>query len=59
MEIYSTLSSIFTALSFLLFVGIVGWAWSSRRRGAFARAANAPFALPDETADGTGDGATR
>ena len=50
MEIYSTLSSVFTVVSFLLFVGIVGWAWSARRREAFAEAANAPFALPDEAA---------
>jgi len=48
MELYTTLSSIFTVLSFLLFLGIIGWAWSSRRRAEFAAAANAPFALPDE-----------
>ena len=48
MELYSTLSSIFTVVSFVLFIGIVWWAWSGRRRAAFAEAANAPFALPDE-----------
>jgi cytochrome c oxidase cbb3-type subunit 4 len=48
MEIYTTLSSVFTVLSFLLFLGIVWWAWSGRRRAEFAAAANAPFALPDE-----------
>jgi cytochrome c oxidase cbb3-type subunit 4 len=48
MELYSTLSSIFTVVSFVLFIGIVWWAWSGRRRVAFAEAANAPFALPDE-----------
>jgi cytochrome c oxidase cbb3-type subunit 4 len=48
MELYTTLSSIFTVLSFLLFLGIVAWAWSSRRRAEFAAAENAPFALPDE-----------
>jgi len=48
MELYSTLSSIFTVLSFALFIGIVWWAWSGRRRAEFAAAANAPFALPDE-----------
>jgi cytochrome c oxidase cbb3-type subunit 4 len=47
---YATLASVFTVLSLLLFLGIVGWAWSGRRREAFARAANAPFALPDEAA---------
>ena len=50
MELYSTLSSAFTVISFLVFIGIVQWAWSSRRHDAFAEAANAPFALPDEMA---------
>ena len=48
MELYATLSSLFTVVSFVIFIGIVGWAWSSRRREAFDRAANEPFALPDE-----------
>ena len=62
MELYSALSSIFTVVSFLLFIGIVQWAWSSRRRDAFADAANAPFALPEETlssANAADEGATR
>jgi cytochrome c oxidase cbb3-type subunit 4 len=49
MELYTTLSSIFTVLSFVLFIGIVAWAWSGRRRAEFAAAANEPFALPDES----------
>jgi cytochrome c oxidase cbb3-type subunit 4 len=49
MELYTTLSSAFTVISFLTFIGIVQWAWSSRRRDAFAAAAAMPFALPDET----------
>ena len=48
MELYSMLSSATTLVSFVLFVGIVGWAWSARRREAFRDAADAPFALPDE-----------
>ena len=48
MELYALLSSVITAVSFALFIGIVLWAWSARRREAFANAANAPFALPDE-----------
>jgi cytochrome c oxidase cbb3-type subunit 4 len=48
METYAMLSSVITTLSFVLFIGIVAWAWSGRRRDAFARAANAPFALPDD-----------
>ena len=48
MELYSTLSSVFTVVSFLLFVGIVHWAWSSRRRDQFHAASHAPFALPED-----------
>jgi cytochrome c oxidase cbb3-type subunit 4 len=48
MELYAALSSAITVVSFLLFVGIVLWAWSGRRRDAFARAAQTPFALPDD-----------
>ena len=48
METYSTFSSIFTVLSFVVFLGIVLWAWSSRRKPAFDAAAIEPFALPDE-----------
>lgn len=48
MELYSTLASAFTVLSFLVFIGIVGWAWSGRRRAAFAAAAAEPFALPED-----------
>ncbi|HUH95640.1 MAG TPA: CcoQ/FixQ family Cbb3-type cytochrome c oxidase assembly chaperone [Casimicrobiaceae bacterium] len=48
MELYSTLASLFTVLSLFVFIGIVRWAWSGRRRAAFAAAAAEPFALPDE-----------
>jgi cytochrome c oxidase cbb3-type subunit 4 len=48
MQIYSTLASIFTVISFFIFVGIVCWAWSARRKPAFDAAAVEPFALPDE-----------
>jgi cytochrome c oxidase cbb3-type subunit IV len=48
MEAYSTLASVFTVLSFLVFAGIVFWAYSARRKGSFDEAANEPFALPDE-----------
>jgi cytochrome c oxidase cbb3-type subunit 4 len=48
-ELFVALSSGYTVASFLTFVGICAWAYSRRRREAFARAANAPFALPDET----------
>lgn len=48
MAIYSTLASVFTVISFVLFIGIVLWAYSSHRKKAFEAAANAPFALPDD-----------
>ncbi len=53
MELYSTLSSLFTVISFLVFLGIVAWAYGRRRQAAFAEAANEPFALPDELGNGT------
>ena len=37
-----------TVASFATFIGIVAWAVSRKRRPAFATAATAPFALPDE-----------
>lgn len=37
------LRSIMTLVSFLTFVGIVLWAWSSRRKTAFEEAANLVF----------------
>ncbi|HJV82812.1 cbb3-type cytochrome c oxidase subunit 3 [Noviherbaspirillum sp.] len=36
--------SLFTVLSFLTFIGIVLWAYSSRRGADFEAAANLPFA---------------
>jgi cytochrome c oxidase cbb3-type subunit IV len=59
MNIYSILASATTVLSFLAFLGIVAWAYSRRRRAAFEEAANAPFALPDETGASLGNGAER
>ena len=50
MEFYSTLASALTVVSFVVFVGIVWWACSAHRKGAFDRAAHEPFALPDEVA---------
>jgi len=37
------LSGIFTALLLLAFIGIVAWAWSSRRREQFDAAARLPL----------------
>jgi cytochrome c oxidase cbb3-type subunit 4 len=52
MNIFTFLGSAATVLSFVAFIGIVMWAYSRRRRPAFDEAANAPFALPDETIAG-------
>ena len=48
MQIYSILASVTTVVSFLVFIGIVLWAFSARRKAAFDEAALAPFALDDE-----------
>ena len=52
MNVFAFLSSAATVLSFAVFIGIVAWAYSKRRRPAFDEAANAPFALADETTAG-------
>jgi len=38
------LRTLITAISFVVFVGIVFWAYSSRQRSRFEEAANLPFA---------------
>lgn len=48
MEAYSILASTMTVVSFVVFLCIVLWAWSGRRKTAFDEAALAPFALDDE-----------
>jgi len=52
MNLYTSISVAATVLSFVVFIGIVIWAYSKRRRTAFDEAANAPFALPDESVAG-------
>jgi cytochrome c oxidase cbb3-type subunit IV len=37
------LRSAITLLSFAIFIGLVAWAWSARRRQAFDKAAQLPF----------------
>lgn len=37
------LRSAFTLVAFVSFVGIVVWAWSTRRKGAFEAAARIPL----------------
>ena len=55
MTVYTILGTATTVLAFVAFLGIVAWAWGSGRRQAFEEAANAPFALPDETVESAGD----
>jgi len=52
---YAIVGSISTVVMFVTFLGIVVWAFSSRRKAAFDAAAREPFALPDEAA-GAGSG---
>ena len=42
-ELFGKLSGIMTAVLMLVFIGIVVWAWSSRRRRAFDAAARLPL----------------
>lgn len=53
MSLFTFLGSATTVLAFVVFIGIVFWAYSGRRREAFDEAANAPFALPDDVYDGS------
>lgn len=43
----NTLRSIVTLISFLVFIGIVLWAWSGKNRARFQEAAMLPFADDD------------
>jgi cytochrome c oxidase cbb3-type subunit 4 len=38
-----TISGIVTAVLILLFLGVVGWAWSTRRRATYEAAARLPL----------------
>ena len=43
MDLVNAFRSLVTVLLFLLFLGIVAWAYSSRNRSAFDEAAALPF----------------
>jgi cytochrome c oxidase cbb3-type subunit 4 len=45
----NTLRTAVTVLSFVAFIGIVGWAWSRRNRAAFDEAAQLPFLDDDRS----------
>ena len=57
MELYSTLASAVTVITFVIFIAIVFWAYGGARKEAFAAAANEPFALADEGVDEARPGA--
>jgi cytochrome c oxidase cbb3-type subunit 4 len=42
-ELFGILSGVFTALLIVLFIGLVAWAWSSRRRAEFDATARLPL----------------
>ncbi len=42
-NLLGTLSGAFTAVLILLFVGLVAWAWSSKRRASFDASARLPL----------------
>ena len=46
---FTLIQSIWTIVVMVVFVGIVIWAWSSKRKERFDEAANIPFAEDDMT----------
>jgi cytochrome c oxidase cbb3-type subunit 4 len=49
----SLIQSVWTLVVLVLFVGIVIWAWSSKRKQEFDEAANIPFHEDDTSAEKT------
>jgi cytochrome c oxidase cbb3-type subunit 4 len=43
----NTLRAIVTVITFVVFIGIVAWAWSRRNQAAFEEAAQLPFRQDD------------
>jgi cytochrome c oxidase cbb3-type subunit 4 len=48
---YSLVQSIWTLVVLVLFVGIVLWAWSGKRKKDFDEAANIPFTEDEKPTD--------
>jgi cytochrome c oxidase cbb3-type subunit 4 len=48
---YSLIQSIWTVVVLVLFVGIVIWAWSGKRKHRFDEAAHIPFDEEDSVPD--------
>ncbi|MBL8525369.1 MAG: cbb3-type cytochrome c oxidase subunit 3 [Betaproteobacteria bacterium] len=49
------LRTVITTLSFIVFTGIVWWAWSGRQKARFEEASQLPFADDDLPAPRDGD----
>jgi cytochrome c oxidase cbb3-type subunit 4 len=49
----SIVQSVWTLVVLVLFVGIVIWAWSGKRKQEFDEAANIPFHEDDKSAEKT------
>jgi cytochrome c oxidase cbb3-type subunit IV len=47
-DITPYLSAFSTVIGLVFFIGIVWWAWSSKRQAANEESAELPFDLPDE-----------
>jgi cytochrome c oxidase cbb3-type subunit 4 len=47
-DITPYLSAASTVIGLIFFIGIVWWAWSSKRRAANDESAELPFDIPDE-----------
>jgi len=52
----SIIHSIWTVLVFVIFIGIVVWAWSSHRKKSFEEAANLPFAEDSQSTEEKSNG---
>lgn len=48
---YSFFGSVMTVVMLIVFLGIVGWAFSARRRAAFEAAARVPFEEDEPRSD--------
>ena len=44
-----------TVMSLILFIGIMVWTWSSRRRSGFDEAAQLPFSDPEARNESAGE----
>jgi len=44
---YHDLRALITVVMFIMFIGIILWAWSNKRKQAFDEAANLPLSEPE------------